>query len=156
MRKNTTLATLPRYRLGGLPLPSRPREQATTRRLVERLQIKTRGTEEQVPFLSGGSQQKVVLAKWLASAQTRVLVFDEPTLGIDVETKNEIYELISELAEDGRGVVLVSSEFSELVQCCDRVLVMREGRIVAELRGEAVTEREIVERCYSAPQERAA
>jgi ABC-type sugar transport system ATPase subunit len=156
VRKNTTLATLPRYRVAGLPLPSRSREQAATRGLIDRLRIKTRGPEEQVAFLSGGSQQKVVLAKWLASARTRVLVFDEPTLGIDVETKNEIYELISELAEDGRGLLLVSSEFSELVQCCDRVLVMREGRIVAELAGEAVTEREIVERCYAPPEEAAA
>jgi ABC-type sugar transport system ATPase subunit len=156
VRKNTTLATLPQYRLGGLPVPSRRREGAATRALISRLRIKTNGPEEPVAYLSGGGQQKVVLAKWLASARTRVLIFDEPTLGIDVETKNEIYELMSELAEEGRAVLFISSEFSELVQCCDRVLVMREGRIVGELAGEAVTERAIVEQCYTPSEERAA
>jgi ribose transport system ATP-binding protein len=151
VRKNVTLGSLRQFRAGALPVPSRRRERAVARGLIERLRIKTRGPEEPVAYLSGGGQQKVVLAKWLASARTRVLIFDEPTLGIDVETKNEIYELMSELAEEGRAVLFISSEFSELVQACDRVLVMREGRIVAELAGADVTERAIVERCYAAP-----
>jgi len=85
-----------------------------------------------VKTLSGGNQQKVVLAKWLL-ARPRVLLLDEPTRGIDVGAKFEIYQLIHELADDGAGVLVISSELEELIGICDRVLVMRRGEIVDEV-----------------------
>ena len=149
VRKNVTLGTLPQHRRAGMPFPSRRSETELTRRMIDRLAIKTRGPEQPVPFLSGGGQQKVVLAKWLSAHGTRVLIFDEPTLGVDVETKAELYELMAELAAEGKGIIFISSEFSELVQACDRVIVLSEGRLVGELEGDEVTEQAIVERCYA-------
>ena len=98
-------------------------------------------------FLSGGNQQKVVLAKWLESGAD-VFIFDEPTHGIDVEGKDEVYRLMEELALAGHAVIFISSEFTELVGACNRVLVMREGRLVGELEGDDVTDQALVERCY--------
>ena len=77
------------------------------------------------------------------------MIFDEPTIGVDVDGKEEIYDIMEELAAEGRGVVFISSEFSELVGVCHRVLVLSEGRIIGELEGNAVTEPAIVEICYS-------
>ena len=85
-------------------------------------------------FLSGGNQQKVLIAKWLMTG-ARVFIFDEPTVGIDVGAKREIYALIAGLAERGAGVIVISSELEEVVGLCNRVLVLREGRQVGELRG---------------------
>ena len=96
-----------------------------------------------VRLLSGGNQQKVVLARWLLR-ECRVLLLDEPTRGVDVATKAEIYRLISELAKPGLGVLVVSSELEELVGICTRVLVMREGEIVAEVDGRTATEQELL------------
>ena len=95
------------------------------------------------PLLSGGNQQKVVLARWLLR-QCRVLLLDEPTRGVDVATKAEIYRIISELAASGLGVLVVSSELEELAHICTRVLVMREGEIVAEVDGKDATERALL------------
>lgn len=90
--------------------------------------------------LSGGNQQKVVLSKWLFT-QPKVLILDEPTRGIDVGAKYEIYSIINELAEDGRGVLMISSEMPELLGLCDRIYVMNEGRFVGAFdRGEASQE----------------
>jgi ABC-type sugar transport system ATPase subunit len=116
---------------------------------VQRLDIKVADPEHPIRYLSGGNQQKVVLAKWLR-AGADVLIFDEPTQGIDVGAKDEFYGLMRDLAAEGRGVVFISSEFSELVQNCNRVLVMREGHLVGELTGEEVTESALLERCYAA------
>jgi ABC-type sugar transport system ATPase subunit len=149
IRKNVTLTTLPRYRVATrVPVPAAARERDTARRQIDRLRISAPGEEHPVKFLSGGNQQKVVLAKWLESGAD-VLIFDEPTFGIDVEAKEEVYLLMEELAAAGKGVVFISSEFSELVGVCTRVLVMREGRLVGELQGDAITERAILEHCYS-------
>jgi ribose transport system ATP-binding protein len=151
IRKNMTLAVLPRFRLAApLPLPVRAREAAAARRLIDRLAIAARHEEQPVEKLSGGTQQKVVLAKWLARGAD-VFIFDEPTHGIDVEAKEEFYELMQELAEEGKGVIFISSEFSELVLVSHRVLVMHEGRLVGELDGDEISERSIIERCYAAP-----
>jgi ribose transport system ATP-binding protein len=93
--------------------------------------------------LSGGNQQKVVLARWLLR-QCKVLLLDEPTRGVDVGAKAEIYKVITDLAREGLGVVVVSSELSELAGLCTRVLVMREGALVAEVAGEEATELELL------------
>ena len=96
------------------------------------LQIKTPSLEQQVKNLSGGNQQKVVLAKSLA-AESRMLIFDEPTRGIDVGAKQEIYNLMCELADDGIAIIMISSDMEELLGMADRVLVLCEGRIAGEV-----------------------
>ena len=148
VRKNVTLPALKRYRRGPLPLPNIRAERKGTKALVERLNVKVASVEHPVRYLSGGNQQKVVLAKWLDSGAD-VFIFDEPTHGIDVEGKEEVYRLMEELAEQGKGVIFISSEFTELVGACSRVVVMREGRIVGELEGDAITDAALVERCYA-------
>ncbi|QEC48098.1 sugar ABC transporter ATP-binding protein [Baekduia soli] len=149
VRKNITLTNMSKFRLAkGVPLPVERRERSTTRDLVQRLKIKVANSEHPTRFLSGGNQQKVVLAKWLGS-NADIFIFDEPTHGIDVEGKEEIYDLMSELAASGKGVIFISSEFTELVGACNRVLVMRDGRLVSELEGDAITDAALVELCYS-------
>jgi ribose transport system ATP-binding protein len=149
VRKNITLSVLPRFRLAGpIPIPRVRRERTASQELVSRLNIKVGRLEQPVRFLSGGNQQKVVLAKWLATGAD-VFIFDEPTHGIDVEGKEEVYRLMEELALAGHAVIFISSEFTELVGACNRALVMREGRIVDELEGSALTDAALVERCYA-------
>jgi ABC-type sugar transport system ATPase subunit len=149
VRKNITLPVLPSFRSArAVPLPQVRRERASARDMVSRLGIVAAGVEQPVRYLSGGNQQKVVLAKWLESAAD-VFIFDEPTHGIDVEGKDEVYRLMEELALAGRAVIFISSEFTELVGACNRVLVMREGRLVGELDGDDVTDQALVERCYA-------
>jgi ABC-type sugar transport system ATPase subunit len=150
IRENVTLASLPLDRaVRGIPIPSRRRERAATRRLMERLAVRAPHEETRTALLSGGNQQKVVLAK-LLRRDADVLIFDEPTHGVDVEAKQELYALMAELAAAGKAVLFISSEFAELVAVCPRVLVLREGRLVSELAGDAVTEAAIVDRCYAA------
>jgi ribose transport system ATP-binding protein len=149
VRKNITLPILHHFRLGlSLPLPNRARERDASLDLIERLQIKVSDPESPIGHLSGGNQQKVVLAKWLESG-AQVLIFDEPTHGIDVGAKEEVYQLMIDLAAAGKGVVFISSEFPELVGVCNRVIVMREGELVAEFEDDGVTETALVESCYS-------
>ena len=108
---------------------------------IKRLSIRTSGPGARVRNLSGGNQQKVILAKWL-HAQCRVLLIDEPTRGVDVGAKREIYQLLRDLAGRGVAIVMVSSELPEILGMSDRILVMREGRVSAELsRSEATEER---------------
>jgi ABC-type sugar transport system ATPase subunit len=108
---------------------------------VDRLNIRTPSLEQRVLNLSGGNQQKVVLAKWLAS-NPKVLILDEPTRGIDVGAKAEVYAIMSDLARLGIGIIMISSEMPEILAISDRILVMYEGRIMGELsRGEATQER---------------
>jgi ABC-type sugar transport system ATPase subunit len=150
VRKNITLPVLHHFRLGlSLPLPNRARERRASLDLIERLQIKVSDPESPIGTLSGGNQQKVVLAKWLESG-ANILIFDEPTHGIDVGAKEEVYQLMVDLAASGKGVVFISSEFPELVGICNRVIVMREGRIVGEFEGSEITETALVESCYAA------
>lgn len=107
------------------------------------LKIKAASPQQEIGFLSGGNQQKAVLAKWLC-ARPRILLLDEPTQGIDVGTKAEIYQLIDVLARQGYSIILVSSEMMEILNLSDRILVVREGRIVKELEGKDATEQEIL------------
>jgi len=149
VRKNITLPALKTFRVSGpLPMPSQRRERAAARDLVSRLDIKVPNVEHPARYLSGGNQQKMVLAKWLDSGAD-IFIFDEPTHGIDVGGKEEVYDLMSELADRGKAVIFISSEFTELVGACNRVLVMREGRLVDEFVGEAITDAALVECCYS-------
>jgi ABC-type sugar transport system ATPase subunit len=111
---------------------------------VNTLRIRPPNLSRQVRYLSGGNQQKVVLAKWLAR-QADILVFDEPTRGIDVGAKAEVHQLMDELAKRGACVIMISSELPEVLNMSDRVLVMREGRIVAELDRSAATQETVME-----------
>ncbi|MDO4355302.1 MAG: ATP-binding cassette domain-containing protein, partial [Clostridia bacterium] len=96
-----------------------------------------------ITSLSGGNQQKVVLAKWL-SARPRILVFDNPTQGVDVGAKEEIYDIILRLAEEGVAIVILSSEAQEIIRLCDRTLVMYHGAIRGELKAEQMNEQNIM------------
>jgi len=115
-------------------------ENAAARIWASRLEVKTNALDTMAGTLSGGNQQKVVLAKWLAT-NPRVLIIDEPTRGIDVGTKAEVHRLLSELAGEGLAILMISSELPEVLGMADRVLVMREGRITAEImRADATSE----------------
>jgi ribose transport system ATP-binding protein len=100
--------------------------------LARMVELRAASLEQEVRYLSGGNQQKVVLAKWLAT-RARILIFDEPTRGIDVGAKAGIHELMRELARDGAAVLMISSELPEVIGMSDRILVMREGTIAGEL-----------------------
>jgi ribose transport system ATP-binding protein len=127
---NLSLASLKRDSWAGWL--NRRRERSISDEMIGRLRVKTPGREQVVRYLSGGNQQKVVLGKWLAM-EPRVLLMDEPTRGIDVGAKQEIYELMEELALRGVAILFVSSEMEEVLRMSDRVLVMHEGRIAGEL-----------------------
>jgi ribose transport system ATP-binding protein len=119
------------------------KERISTVALIDRLAIKTENEDQEVGQLSGGNQQKVVLAKWLNS-NCRLLIIDEPTRGVDIGAKIEIYDLVSELAQKGMAIILISSETEELVGICDRIIVMRKGQIQGELRKDEFSEEEIL------------
>jgi rhamnose transport system ATP-binding protein len=137
--QNVSMAVLPRLTPAGVLRPRRERRLAN--RFVEQLKIRATSVAQAVRSLSGGNQQKVVLAKWLA-AEPRILVLDEPTHGVDVGTKADVHRTISHLATQGLTILLISSELPEILGMSDRVLVMREGRLVAEFpRAEATQER---------------
>lgn len=115
--------------------------QVASEKIVETLRVKTPGVDQTVKFLSGGNQQKVVIGKWL-TRDCDILIFDEPTRGIDVGAKSEIYKLLDELAEQGKSIIMISSELPEILRMSHRILVMCEGRITGELsRSEATQER---------------
>jgi len=117
-------------------MPARKRRSTpglmTVKQLAEVTELRARGPEQEVRFLSGGNQQKVVLSKWLLT-QPQVLIFDEPTRGIDVGAKAGIHDLIRKLAKDGVAVLMISSELPELIGMSDRILVMHEGELAGEL-----------------------
>ena len=135
---NIVLATFRRFlrRLGWV---NTAKTGAAARHYVEALRIRTPSIEQLAKNLSGGNQQKVVIAKWLA-ADTEVLIFDEPTRGIDVGAKSEIYHLLSELCKQGKAIIMISSELPEILRMSHRIIVMCEGRITAELPSGATQE----------------
>ena len=108
------------------------REAGTAAEHVKALKTKTPDVEQPVKNLSGGNQQKVIIAKWLVS-DARIMIFDEPTRGIDVGVKQEIYELMAKLAETGKSIIMISSELAEILRLSDRIIVMCEGRITGEM-----------------------
>jgi rhamnose transport system ATP-binding protein len=138
---NTTLAALARVTRRGLL--DRRRERETAAAFVQRFAIRTTSLEAPVGTLSGGNQQKVALARWLATAP-RVLVLDEPTQGVDVGAKTEIHRLIQQLAADGLAILLISSELTELLSLAHRIGVMRAGRLVGFLDRTAASEEAIL------------
>jgi ABC-type sugar transport system ATPase subunit len=111
--------------------------------MIRELAIKCQGAEQSVRFLSGGNQQKIVLAKWLLS-MPEIIILDEPTRGIDVGAKIEIYKLINQLASSGKAVIFVSSELNEIIGLCNRVVVMYEGKKTAELEGKDIEQETIM------------
>ena len=139
--ENTTLAIL--RRLTRFRVVQRGKEREIASEYVERLNVRTPSIDQVVGKLSGGNQQKVVLARWLA-AKPRVLILDEPTRGIDVGAKSEIYRLIDALANEGLAIMLISSELPEVLGMSDRVVVMHEGRIRGEIRDVAAARQEDV------------
>jgi ribose transport system ATP-binding protein len=138
---NLAAASLDRISAG--PFIDPAKEAALVEAGVRRLQIKVGATADPVSTLSGGNQQKVVIAKWL-STEPEVILLNDPTRGIDVGTKQEIYRLLRDLADQGAAIVLYSTDYDELIGCCDRVCVMYDGAIIRELEGEAITEKAII------------
>ena len=118
-------------------------ERATSEELVRDLQIRAASIEQPVAALSGGNRQKVVLGKWLATGP-RVLILDEPTHGIDVGTKAQVHGIIRRLAEEGLAILLISSDLPEILRMSDRILVMADGRLTAELPAAAATQEAVI------------
>jgi ABC-type Mn2+/Zn2+ transport system ATPase subunit len=129
--KNITLPTLEQFTSKGVILSGK--EIAATRRAIEKLDIKTSGVKQITRYLSGGNQQKVAISKWL-QANPIVLIMDEPTQGIDVKAKLEIYNIVRKLAETGVCIIFISSEVSEVVKVSDRIIVLSQGKISAEFK----------------------
>ena len=141
VRENMTLAALPQ--LSRWSIVSRYRQRQLVRRMIERLGIKLASPDQAIHELSGGNQQKVLLARWLCT-QLRLLILDEPTRGIDVGTKDEIRGIVDEMAAEGLAVLMVSSELDDLIDHCQRIVVMCEGRSVAEFEGDQINEDSIL------------
>ena len=136
--------TLPNYdRLGMSHIISLPRERQECLALGEKMHLKWREPEDPASSLSGGNQQKLLVSRWL-QADSRFLIVDEPTRGIDVGAKAEIYTLLNDLADAGKGILLISSELPEILGVCDRVLVMREGWLTADMKVSETTAEEIM------------
>ena len=138
---NLLAASFSRLSVG--PFIDRGKEKAAVEDAIRKLQIKINRPEDAVATLSGGNQQKVVIAKWLMT-EPEIILLNDPTRGIDVGTKQELYRLMRELADEGRAILFYSTDYAELIGCCDRVAVMYDGRLVTELSGSAITEEALV------------
>ncbi len=138
---NLAIASLDAISTG--PFVDRAKERAAVERGIARLQIKINARSDAVSTLSGGNQQKVVIAKWLMT-EPRIILLNDPTRGIDVGTKQELYRLMRELADQGAAILFYSTDYDELIGCCDRVAIMYDGRIVRELEGSELTETNII------------
>jgi putative multiple sugar transport system ATP-binding protein len=141
VKNNITLANLNAISDGGIV--NEPKELTVTREYRDKLNIKCSSIRQLALNLSGGNQQKVVLSKWLF-ASPEILILDEPTRGIDVGAKYEIYTIINRLASEGKGIILISSELPEILGVCDRIYVMRNGRIVGEVPASEATQEVIM------------
>jgi galactofuranose transport system ATP-binding protein len=141
VRENLTLALLPR--LAKMGLVDKRKQDQVVNKFIEQLGIKTAGADQPIRELSGGNQQKVLLARWLCM-NPKLLILDEPTRGIDVGAKGEIQKLIEALAENGLGVLMISSELEELSEGCDRIIVLRDGESVKTLTGDERTQQAIM------------
>ncbi|MBP1934468.1 sugar ABC transporter ATP-binding protein [Ammoniphilus resinae] len=142
VRENMTISVLKNFVEGGRI--NKKKEFDCTQGAIEDLRIKTQSSEQKIVSLSGGNQQKVILARWLIKEDLKVLILDEPTRGIDVGSKSEIYRLISELASKGIAVLMMSSEMPELLSMCDRIYVMKEGELAGELSQNEATQEKIM------------
>lgn len=142
VRENITLCTLDESTSAGIISSSRERAAATE--TIQQLGVKTASTESLITNLSGGNQQKCIIGRWLKT-KPDVLLLDDPTRGVDVGAKAELYRVIDMLARDGLGVIVTSSELPELITLCDRILVLCEGRLTGELQRDEFTEHRIME-----------
>jgi ribose transport system ATP-binding protein len=142
VESNIVLASFKKF-LNRLGWVNSKKTNTTASRFVDMLTIKTPSLQQKVKFLSGGNQQKVVVGKWL-TADTKVLIFDEPTRGIDVGAKSEIYHLLNSLAQQGKGIIMISSELPEILRMSHRVVVMCEGQITGELSAAEATQESIM------------
>jgi putative multiple sugar transport system ATP-binding protein len=149
IKDNITLTNLDAITNGAVI--NEPKEMTVTAEYREKLNIKCSSILQKAVNLSGGNQQKVVLSKWLF-ANPEILILDEPTRGIDVGAKYEIYTIINRLASEGKGIILISSELPEILGVCDRIYVMREGKIVGEMPASEASQ-EIVMKCIMTQQE---
>ena len=148
IRENTVLAHLRQFRRAPrLPLPDKRSEVTATDQQIERLRVVTTGHAQRIGQLSGGNQQKVLLARWLVARDTKVLLLDEPTKGVDVGARGEILRQVAELASEGVGVIIASSDLDEVAQLAHRVVVLREGTAAGEL-DQPFTEADILRICY--------
>ena len=141
--ENSTLATLPKY-MSGLFI-NKSAEKEVTEQYIKELDTKTPSADQLVVNLSGGNQQKVVIAKWLVR-NCDILIFDEPTRGIDVGAKNEIYKLMNRLASEGKSIIMISSEMTEILRMSDRIIVMCEGKKTGEISIEEATQEAIMDK----------
>ncbi len=141
IRENATISSLERCRKG--PFISKAKQKENTAWCIKAMRVKTPGQETKIRSLSGGNQQKVILGRWLLT-EPDVLLLDEPTRGIDVGAKYEIYQLMIDLAEKGKTVIMVSSEMPELLGVCDRILVMSGGRLAGEVDAAKTNQEEIM------------
>ncbi|HLM02417.1 MAG TPA: sugar ABC transporter ATP-binding protein, partial [Pyrinomonadaceae bacterium] len=141
VRENLTLAALPALTTMGVV--SRAKQNEIVDKFIKRLGIKTSSPEQKIRELSGGNQQKVLLARWLCK-NPKFMIMDEPTRGIDIGAKGEIQKLVNELANEGLGVLMISSELEELVEGSSRVVVMRDGELVAELKRDRISQDAII------------
>ena len=146
IKSNITMTDIGTYTALGWILRSKENKKVDS--MIDQLAIKTPSRENTVESLSGGNQQKVSLAKWLAF-ENDIILFDEPTRGVDVGAKSEIYRLIANLADHGCAIIIVSSEMMEIIGLSDRVVVMHEGRITGELKGKEITEQNIMMRALA-------
>jgi ribose transport system ATP-binding protein len=141
VRDNISMASISRLTKGIMVDDARESEQID--KMIKKLAIKAGDLDDPVATLSGGNQQKVVIAKWLMT-DARIVLLNDPTRGIDVGTKQEMYQLLRDLADAGAAILFYSTDYDELIGCCDRVAILYDGRIVRELEGEALTEHNIV------------
>jgi len=142
VRANITVSALRQVASGGLV--RRAREHAVAKESIAQLAVKTAGSEAAITSLSGGNQQKCIIARWLLT-QPKVLLLDDPTRGVDVGAKAELYQLIDQLCRSGLGIIVTSSELPELLAICDRIVVMRQGQLVAEFPRSEFREETIME-----------
>ncbi|MCB8924115.1 MAG: sugar ABC transporter ATP-binding protein [Ardenticatenaceae bacterium] len=142
VKENVAMAALDKF-LGFLGWVNKSQIRSTAKHHIDELEIKTPSAEQKVKNLSGGNQQKVVIGKWL-TADTDILIFDEPTRGIDVGAKSEIYRLLNDLAKQGKSIIMISSELPEILRMSHRVVVMCEGRITGELPIAEATQEKIM------------
>ncbi len=142
IKDNTVISNLKGYLLGGICLSEKKMRQDTDWS-IQAMHIKTPAQHTQIRSLSGGNQQKVIIGRWLLT-KPEILLLDEPTRGIDVGAKYEIYQLILDLANEGKGVIMVSSEMPELLGVCDRILVMSGGRVAGEVDARTTSQEEIL------------
>jgi ribose transport system ATP-binding protein len=142
VKENISMANFQSIKSSRVLMPKK--EDALANKFIDTLRIVTPDAERKVQYLSGGNQQKVVIAKWL-NAESDILIIDEPTRGIDVGAKSEIYSLMCDLAEKGKAIIMISSDMPELLGVCDRIMVMHDGRITGELMAEEATQEKILE-----------